>query len=122
MNSAEIPAPRLARLLEERGTAELTPWSALLRTADHQPHAGAPAPTRHWLDIYRRRLQTATTTQLADALSVVVHVLTEYEGDSLRLVMLHRPGEGCLLWLTPELTHIVTHFTGQDRRPIPPSG
>lgn len=80
--------------------------------------SGNSAEKKYWIDIYRRRQETAAAlkTGLADGLAKVVQELTNAESDYLVLFIVNAPVYGYFIWLNAGLSSVISCFKVRDRR------
>lgn len=80
--------------------------------------SGNLAPSRYWVDLYRRRYEDASElgTGSANALAALVRELSRFDGESMVLFVVNTGDRSHLIWLTPELSRVVAMIRVVDKR------
>ena len=99
-------------------------WAELFDTEWLEDFSGNLAEKMHWVDLYRRRQEDsfALGTGLADALAKVVRELSEFDGDRLILVLASARSNTYFVWLSPDLSYVVSCFRSRDKRQLESGG
>jgi hypothetical protein len=110
----DIDGANLGDLIAEYFRANGVPpsfedWTEMLVSLRSLVFSGHPAEKVYWVDLYRRRQETAIASgsRLADELGRVVRELSASEESSMVLVIVDRGGYGCLIWLSPDLSSVL---------------
>jgi hypothetical protein len=93
-------------------------WSVLLESLRMETFSGNLAEKEYWIDIYRRRRDIAVdfNPSLARDLARVVNDLSRFDGENIGLIIISGHGYGHFVWISPDLSSIVSCFRSRDKR------
>jgi hypothetical protein len=117
-----ISGERLGELLEHylaaTALSDAEDWRATLIRSRSVALTANPAPKEYWVDLYSARQETAVSmgTGLAGELSRVVDELSDFNGESLNLVMISDSGYGYFVWLDQNLSAVISCLRLRDKR------
>ncbi|MFI0417200.1 hypothetical protein [Spongiactinospora sp. 9N601] len=116
--SIEVSGELLAELTGRGLGPDAAEWRELLEGVRPATFPGNVAEKMYWVDLYRRRRDSAAArgdTGLAAELGRVVEELGGAEGGHLVLVLVTTAGHGRFIWLDSDLSSMVTVFCAPRR-------
>lgn len=117
-----VPGGALAKLAGQFLLATNAPatneWLDLLESVRLEVIPASLAEKTYWTDIYRRRQQVASDVNsgLAGDLARVVNDLSRFNGEHIALAILNGVGYGYFIWMSPDLSCVVSCFRARDKR------
>ena len=116
--SGEVLADRVREFARTTALPASDEWVELLDAEWPTTFSGNVAERGYWVDLYRRRQENAAAldTGLADGLAKVVRELSEFDGDLLVFVMVDALAYTHFVWLSLDLSRVVSCFRAKDKR------